>query len=242
MPAYKLLSVSTDHKTVKGEQFGVLTGILYLAPADVSGYEVCPKSTEGCRNSCLYTAGRGAMPNVMKGRIRKTKLFFENRETFMDQMVQDIKTLVKHATKNNMIPAVRLNGTSDIIWEKVSVTIDGELFPNLMSAFPTIQFYDYTKILGRKSAFKLSNYHLTFSRSESNDSEVDTALNTGYNVAVVFNIKPDAPKPLIWKGYPVVDGDETDIRFNNGSGNIIALTAKGKARKDTSGFVVDILE
>jgi hypothetical protein len=233
----KLLSISADAKTVKGNALGVLTGILYLAPYDISGYQVCPKSTDACRKTCLFTAGRGVYDTVKKARIRKTKWFFEDRNTFMVQLYNDIKFLVRKAKKLKMVPAVRLNGTSDIAWEKFAVTFDGITYPNLMTAFPEASFYEYTKILNRKSALHIPNYHLTFSLSENNDKEALKALAAGMNVAVVVNTKRKAAKPVTFSGFPAIDGDLSDVRFLDAKGNIILLTAKGKARYDKSGFV-----
>lgn len=234
-----LLSVSTDAKTVKGEKLGILTGVLYLAPAEVSGFQVCPKASDGCKASCLYSAGRGAFTNVQQSRIRKTLEFFNQRDVFMKQLFKDIKALERKAIKNGLTPAVRLNGTSDIAWEKIKVTDpDGITHRNLMEAFPHIQYYDYSKIRGRKSAIALPNYHLTFSLSENNDDEAFKAIHEGYNVAVVLDIKKTDAKPSVWNGYPVIDGDETDVRFfDPKGGHIVALHAKGSARKDTTGFV-----
>jgi len=236
----KLLSVSTDAKTIKGEKFGVLTGILYLAPTDISGYDVCPKATPGCKAACLFTSGRGSYDSVKNARIRKTKLFHENRQEFMEILVKNIHSLVKKAKKNNMLPAVRLNGTSDITWEKVSFSIGDIHYPSIMVAFPDVQFYDYTKIIGRKQALALPNYHLTFSLAENNDKDAEKALAEGYSVAVVMDLKKTDPKPTEWEGHPVIDGDTSDVRFNDPASHIVALTAKGKARKDTTGFVRSI--
>lgn len=236
--AAKLLSVSTDAKTVKGEKKGVLTGVLYLAPHTVSGYQVCPNATDGCIAACLYTAGQGVYANVQKSRINRTRWFFEDRTSFMEVLVADIQRLVRKATKDGMVPAVRLNGTSDIAWEKMAVTVDGVKHRSLMTAFPGIAFYDYTKVLGRKTALALQNYHLTFSLAENNDSFALRALEEGYNVAVVMAAKRKEAKPATWGGYPVVDGDEDDIRFNDPKGgHIVALFAKGRATKDKTGFV-----
>jgi len=235
----QLLSIERDAKTRKGSTNGVLTGVLYLAPHNVSGFQVCPNATPGCVTVCLFTAGRGVTSPVMNGRINRTRWFFEDRDTFMATIVADIKRLVKRAAKLDMTPAVRLNGTSDIAWEKIRVTVDGAEHRNLMVAFPDLQFYDYTKILGRKSALALDNYHLTFSMAESNDADALLALGEGYNVAVVMKLRRSDPKPATWAGYPVIDGDKDDIRFYDpdDGGSIVALTAKGKARYDTSGFV-----
>lgn len=233
-----LLSVGNDAKTVKGLKKGILTGVMYLAPYDISGYQVCANATEGCSNACLYTSGMGAMSNVQKSRINRTKWFFEDRESFMETVVNDIERLVRKAKRENLIPAVRLNGTSDLPWEKVKCVRDGVHYNSVMEAFSDVQFYDYSKILNRKKALSLDNYHLTFSLAEDNDASAVKALDQGYNVAVVMRVKKDAPKPETWGGYPVVDGDETDVRFlDPDGGHIVALFAKGDAVKDTSGFV-----
>jgi hypothetical protein len=236
--------VSTDAKTVKGEKKGVLTGILYLAPHNISGFQVCPKATEGCKLACLYTAGRAMMfSHIQEARINKTKWFFLDRESFMETLVKDIERLVRKADKLNMIAAVRLNGTSDIAWEKIACVKDGKKYKNVMEAMPDVQFYCYTKVLNRKTALALPNYHLTFSLSESNDTEAKKALEQGYNLAVVMRLKPSQPKPKTWWGYPVINGDESDVRFMDAKGgHIVALTAKGSARYDTSGFVRDAVQ
>jgi len=238
----KLLTVGNDYKTVKGQKLGILTGVLYLAPADVSGYQVCPKASEGCKAACLFTAGRGVMNPVREGRINRTRWFFEDRDSFMATVVADIARIVKRAAKLGMTPAIRLNGTSDIAWEKVRCVRDGISYRNVMLAFPDVQFYDYTKIRGRKSAIALENYHLTFSLAEDNDDDAFRAIDEGYNVAVVMNLSKKAAKPAVWNGRPVVDGDTSDVRFfDPKGGHVVALTAKGSARKDTSGFVRDAM-
>lgn len=235
----KLLTIGNDAKTQKGTSHGVLTGILYLAPTDVSGFQVCPKASEGCKAACLFTAGRGVYENVRDGRINRTRWFFEDRASFMAVLVADIQFLIRRAARMNAQPAVRLNGTSDIAWEKIRCVVDGVEYRNLMVAFPDLQFYDYTKIAGRKAALALPNYHLTFSMAEDNDADAQRALAEGYNVSVVMKLRRSEPKPDAWNGYPVIDGDKTDIRFHDPSegGHIIALAAKGKARYDRTGFV-----
>jgi hypothetical protein len=226
----KLLSTK-NFKTSKGEKLGILTGVMYLAPASISGYEVCPRRSVGCTEACLYTAGMGAFSNVQQARIAKTKAFFEQREEFMSQLRKDIKALVRKAEKDNMIPAVRLNGTSDIEWTRTGI----------MNEFPDVQFYDYTKVLNRLEKERPTNYHITFSKNESNDAECVSALKLGANVAVVFSTKKDDKLPETWNGYPVYDGDDTDVRFQDPKGGfVIGLRAKGKAKKDVSGFVVKV--
>lgn len=217
------LLTTSNYKTLKGERMGVMTGILHLAPHYLSGYNVCSMASEGCSSSCLNTAGRGAFSTTQQARIRRTKLFFEEREMFMNMLRKDIETLRKRAQAKRMITAVRLNGTSDIDWRRFGI----------FEAYPDVQFYDYTKVYRRMVEPRPSNYHLTFSRSECNDSEAVKVLGQKGNVAVVFKELPD-----FWNGYKVIAGDDTDIRFGDEEGVVIGLLAKGKARKDTTGFVV----
>ncbi len=224
----KLLS-RYNYKTVKGEKLGILTGILYLAPAKLSGYETCPMRSIGCTEACLNTAGMGIFSNVQKARIDKTKMFFEERDKFMAILKKDILSLVRKARKENFIPAVRLNGTSDINWIRFKI----------MEDFPDVQFYDYTKITKHLTK-DIPNYHITFSKNEMNDEDCKLALNLGYNVAVVFNTKKEEELPKEWNGFPVYDGDLSDVRFYDPDNYVIGLRAKGEAKKDKSGFVVNI--
>lgn len=217
-------------KTVKGEELGVLTGILYLAPAKISGYEVCPRRSEGCTKSCLYSSGRGKFSSVQNARIKRTKLFFEKRQLFIDMLKLDIRLLELMAKEKGMIPAVRLNGTSDIEWTRFGI----------MEEFPDVKFYDYTKVLNRLHNLP-SNYYITFSKNESNDIDCMTALKMGHNVSVVFSIGKSEQMPSTWQGAPVFDGDESDARFLDPQGGyIIGLRAKGDAKKDKSGFVINL--
>jgi len=227
----KLLSTGNP-KTLKGEKDGYLTYILHLSPSDVAGVgNMCPKATAGCKAACLNTAGQGGMfkpgmttNHVQEARKRKTRFFVEDRAGFVAQLKEDIAKAIKQAAKKDMVPVFRLNGTSDIAWEKYSI----------IQEFPTVQFYDYTKILGRKTA-ALPNYHLTFSQADGNLADVVEAVKQGYNVATVFR----KVLPTTHLGLPVVDGDEDDLRFLNHTQCVIGLKAKGRARKDTSGFVID---
>ncbi len=238
----KLLSTGNP-KVLKGMSQGYNTYILHLAPADLSGYETCAKRTAGCTAACLNTAGRGGMfkrgenTNVIQqARIRKTKMFFENRVEFMTTLVKDIELGIKQSKKMELVPVFRLNGTSDLSWEKYEVVRNGKLFRNIFTAFPEVQFYDYTKVLGRKVK-EYSNYQLTFSAADGNDSDVLRAMNEGLNVAVVFGIKKTLPMPVDYLSRPVFNGDESDLRFLDPKGVIVGLYAKGKAKKDTTGFV-----
>ena len=238
----KLLSTGNP-KVLKGMSQGYNTYILHLAPANLSGYETCAKRTLGCTDACLNLAGRGGMfkrgenTNVIQqARIRKTKMFFENRVEFMTTLVKDIELGIKQSKKMELVPVFRLNGTSDLSWEKYEVVRNGQLFRNIFIAFPEVQFYDYTKVLGRKVK-EYSNYQLTFSAADGNDSDVLKAMNEGLNVAVVFGIKKTLPMPVDYLNRPVFNGDESDLRFLDPKGVIVGLYAKGKAKKDTTGFV-----
>ena len=238
----KLLSTGNP-KMLKGLKQGYNTYILHLAPADLSGFNTCPKATAGCKAACLNTAGRGGMFKkgestnmIQEARIRKTAFFFEERAGFMEWLVADIKLAIKQSAKKGLIPVFRLNGTSDLSWEKYEVIRDGKLYRNIFTAFPDVQFYDYTKVLGRKIS-DIKNYHLTFSAADGNDADVMKAIQQNYNVATVFGIKKTLPMPESYNGLPVFNGDESDLRFLDPKGVVVGLYAKGKAKKDTSGFV-----
>jgi hypothetical protein len=200
-----------------------LSFILHLAPADLSGKEVCPKRTAGCTAACLNTAGRGGMFRkgentnmIQKARIRKTQYFFADRAGFMADLERDIRKGIRFAERQGLKPVFRLNGTSDLSWEKYGI----------IEKFPGVQFYDYTKVLGRKVGH-LANYHLTFSAADGNDSDVAKAIAAGMNVTVVYDQIPEG----------VFSADETDLRFLDPKVGIIGLKAKGRAKRDTSGFV-----
>jgi len=231
---FKLLSTANP-KIQKGTKLGYLSFILHLAPADLSGREVCPKRTAGCTDACLNLAGRGGMFRkgentnmIQKARIRKTVEFFSNRDQFMKDLYQDIRKAIKFAERKGLTPVFRLNGTSDLSWEKYTV---GNTDMNLFQLFPTVQFYDYTKVLGRKTA-QYPNYHLTFSRAENNDADVGMALAKGMNVTAVYDEIPEG----------MFSADETDLRFLDPKVGYIGLKAKGPAKKDYSGFVIRLRE
>jgi hypothetical protein len=252
-------------KTEKGKGRGYWTFICHLAPASLSGWNVCPMSTRGCTAACLNTAGRGGiMANhgrlthndvangirnqIQTARLRRTQLFFTDRHAFMSELVRDMNKAIRHATRDGYIPAFRLNGTSDIRWETIKDANGKSIFDH----FPTVQFYDYTKIPNRKNI--PANYSLTFSLADGNESQASIALANGVNVAVVFRDKATVARHIAagYGAYNVVSGDDTDLRFLDPKpapnamlhpdglyGSIIALYAKGNAKKDRSGFVRD---
>jgi hypothetical protein len=236
---YKLLGVGTNAKTIKGDGDEYLTAILYMTPykvmVDGKLFNSCSMAAmASCIEGCLYSAGRGAFNNVQTARQRKAEWFYRDRDSFMAQLVIDVAKFANYCRKRDIQPCIRLNGTTDIRWELI--LIDGK---NIFELFPNVQWYDYTKIPNRKVSH-LSNYHLTWSYSAANpkyEQLFDEVISNGMSVAVVFR-KPVNLKT--WRGYKVVDGDKDDLRFLDPKQSIVALYAKGKAKKDTSGFVVDI--
>ena len=223
----KLLSTANP-KIQKGAKLGYLSFILHLAPADLSGHEVCPKRTAGCSAACLNTAGRGGMFKrgegtnaIQKARVRKTNYFFDNRAAFLADLEKDIVAGIRKAKREGLTPVFRLNGTSDLAWEKYGI----------FEKFPEVQFYDYTKVLGRKVSH-LKNYFLIFSAADGNDVDVAKAAQQGMNLAVVFD-----KLPATYMGKPVINADENDLRFLDPVGVVAGLKAKGRAKKDVTGFV-----
>ena len=239
---YKLLGVGTNAKTIKGDGDEYLTAILYMTPykvmVDGKLFNSCSMAAmASCIEGCLYTAGRGAFNNVQTARQRKAEWFYRDRVGFMKQLYHDIHKFQQYCLKRGIQPCVRLNGTTDIRWELIPAMPHN--LANIFQEFPAVQFYDYTKIPNRKVSH-LANYHLTWSYSAANpkyEQYFDEVIRNGMSVAVVFR------KPInlnTWRGYKVVDGDKDDLRFLDPKQSIVALYAKGKAKKDQSGFVVDI--
>jgi len=225
----KLLTVE-NAKTVKGEKKGILTGILYLAPHTLANgvFNTCPWSDAACRSVCLYTAGRGRFDKIQEARIRKTQFLIENKTAFITQLYLDIGALVRKAIKLGATPAIRLNGTSDIRWYTKE-------YGEIPTKFPDVQFYDYTKEYARVIENTLPNYHLTYSRNSVNTSNCVDILKRGYNVAAIF--RGELPETL-W-GYPVISGDEDDVRFLDPSPVVVGLKAKGDARSSTDSIILD---
>ena len=225
----KLLNAG-NNKTIKGEKLGWRTYGLHLAPHTLSGKNVCAHASAGCAAACLNTAGRGIMHSVQEARIRKTKWFYENRKAFLLQLIKEIKSGEKSARRAQMNPCFRLNLTSDLPWHQLSVILE----------YPKLLFYDYTKDKKRMLRYldrKLPpNYYLTYSRSEeTEDEEIHDLCNKGGNVAVVFRDY----LPATWQGIEVIDGDINDLRFLDERGKIVGLKAKGLAKKDETGFVLE---
>ena len=245
IPGY-LLGVGSDPKTVKGQKYGYITGIQYLTPADGSGVvNLCPFASPGCKGACLNTAGHGdpRMGNTVQlARLTRTAFWQFQRSAYWTQLIKEIDKLIRKANRTGAIPVVRLNGTSDIVWERTQVVIDGVMVaPNIMALYPMIQFYDYSKWPYNKRNELPENYDLTFSRSENNHDEAMRNLDMGRNVTVVFDTKKGMALPESWAGYQVIDADLSDLRFLDDTPVICGLRAKGYGKKDDSGFIVSSL-
>lgn len=230
-PVKNLLSPGdTNIKTAKNilESY-----IMYMAPADtVQGLNLCPFASNGCKKVCIYTTGRGRFSNVQLSRINKSKFWGYNREAFYIQLANELLKIHDKAMKQDKQIAVRLNGTSDIDHLHLLERYSGIDF--LDDFYSNLLFYDYTKNVNHISRYRNTNYKITFSRSETNEAEAKKVLKLGGNVAVVFS----GDLPAFYLGYPVINGDETDLRYFDPINVVVGLKAKGDAKKDVSGFVV----
>ena len=231
MRKIKLLSHgSTNYKTAKNQHI-TESYILYLSPYKQNsfGKNVCANASPGCIEACLFTAGRGAFSTVQSARQRKTDWLFSDRYGFLYQLYKELYLINAEAMFENKAIAIRLNGTSDLDFVEL---IKKEIGHDILE-FTNLKFYDYTKNLKKAIKYLGSNYYLTFSRSEINHLECSTYLQMGGNVAIVFDEIPNEHQ-----GYQVMNGDENDLRYMDHDNVIIGLKAKGKARKDTIGFVI----
>ena len=229
-PVKNLLSAgNTNTKTAKNN---LSTFILYLAPADIIGsHNLCPMASEGCKKACLYSAGRGKFSNVQQSRINKAKFWAYNREAFYIQLANELMNIYDKSIKTGEKIAIRLNGTSDIDHLHLLKRYSGIDF--LDRFYSNLLFYDYTKNINHITKYINTSYKITFSRSEINEKQVDQVLSNGGNVAIVFKQLPET-----YKGYKVINGDETDLRYFDPSNVIVGLIAKGEAKKDKSNFVI----
>ena len=252
----KLLNIDANAKTVKGQEHGYMTGVLYLAPADSSGTELCALSkVADCVADCLNTAGRGGMspgsakftaPNgaslpdnaIQRARLSRTFLFLNDRDAFMTQFVREIENAKKKAHKAGQTLVIRPNGTSDIRWENIPAERNGKVYPNIFAAFPELQFYDYTKLPNRRVS-GIANYHLTFSYSHAPAfAPIVAKALSFYGKSVGFAAVFKGKLPAHFLGREVINGDESDLRFLDAPGKVAGLKAKGRARKSASAFAV----
>jgi hypothetical protein len=246
---------STDSpKAIKADAFGYLNAIHYMAPSDLSGFNLCPHASAGCKALCLgWTSGQASMVKRLSGRtaqgnsvrqsrIDKARRFMRDRKAYMADIVRSIELEQAKAFRLGKELCVRLNGSTDIAFEGIKCERNGFEHANLFDAFSDVQFVDYTKNHLRFRRKLPANYHLTFSRSETNEAAALQLLAQGFNVAVVFAAKSDTG---YWQGLPVVDGDKHDLRHLDPKaspgqvGYIIALSPKGRiAKRDKTGFVI----
>jgi hypothetical protein len=210
------LLMGENIKLKKGLSHGWRGMGLSLAPARTSGYEVCASRSEECTRHCIFTSGKGMMFNVQWGRIFRTLWYYEDRKGFMLRLMSDIQ--------DNQSAAIRLNVFSDIMWERTA--------PEIFHDFPNVQFYDYTKHFRRMFKRRPSNYHLTYSLSESNVDKAYQVLKAGYNISAIVA----HPAGHLW-GYPLLDGDEHDLRFLDPQPSVVGLRAKGSLRKAESNLI-----
>jgi hypothetical protein len=232
-PQKKLLGSST-YKMEKSQKFKYLSEILHLAPSNIGGVNICASSSPVCVDLCLNTSGRGQMTSVQKSRLNKKYYFLANRQKFLNHLDREIKLSSERAKRKKLKYTVRLNGTSDLPFERYK--LDNGL--NLMENNPNVQFIDYTKITNRlnKKNKIPKNYDLTYSQAENNLDDIKKILKTKYNIATVFRKK----LPKKWLGRRVIDGDVSDLRHLDPKKVVVGLIAKGKAKKDFNGFVQDV--
>lgn len=238
VPTTILSSGKSNAKTKKNVRE---TKILYLAPEKQNhlGVNLCGMASKGCTKACLYTAGMGVYANVQKSRLNRTHYYLQDRFSFLLQTAMEIIHSAKSLDKKNQPLAVRLNGTSDIPLVEQLIASYGNQIPQ------NVVFYDYTKYPMKAGEYTLKSGHrymVAFSLAEDNlDSFkwlVENKLSVG---AAVFNVKKDADLPTEWLGMPVVDGDSRDdLMLDVPKGTILGLRAKGKAKKDMSGFVIQL--
>lgn len=255
----KLLNIDANAKTVKGQKRGYMTAVMYLAPFKSAGVNVCPMAeVAGCWEGCLNTAGRGGISKgsvkmnphgielpdnaIQRARIKRTRLWADDRESFWIQLRKEITAFVKKAERAGLTPCVRLNGTSDIQWERFTPYYPGGSAHTIFEMFPDVQFYDYTKIVKRFRGELPNNYHLSLSYSEASEKYARTCreahvMQEAPLVMVARNA--DVKARLMEEHGRTVDGDETDLRFLDPASAVVVLKAKGSARSDASGFVLD---
>lgn len=231
--SYQILGVGNNAKTIKGDGSEYVTAIRYLKPfkSVFNGkvHNLCAMAEKAqCVTGCLNTAGRGAMNAVQRGRERKTMWLLSDPIGFYDALNNDIATFIRRQRKQGIMPCIRLGGTDD----------KGDAI-KLAPAYPDAQFYDYTKVVKRAYQKLPANYHITLSYSEADmdyaDQVYQAVLDTGVNMAVVFRDK----LPATFRGLRVIDGDKDDLRFLDPKGVVVGLIAKGKAKRDDTGFVID---
>ena len=202
----KLLDTNGGNTKVKKSMISKAVRIASLSmyPDDI----ICPaRNIAGCKEMCLVGAGRGAMSNVVQGRIDKTTYYHKDTQGFLEQLRKELFNFQKLCKRNGVQPVARLNTISDIAWERHEIPQE----------FSDIFFYDYTKIAYRLTRVP-DNYKLMFSYSPEEDyqKQVQEALKTDVPISAVF----EKEFPLNFLGRPVIDGDQNDL-INVKAGRVI---------------------
>lgn len=256
MKHQQLLTIGNP-KTAKGVKYGYHTAVLHLVPYKAAGINVCPMAElAGCIAGCLNTAGRGGIPQsagatfdsygtalpdnaIQRCRVRRTRYWAEDRQAFLDDLIYSIRAVIRQADRKNLIPAIRLNGTSDIRWECIRIASEGN--KAIFDVFPDVQFYDYTKIAKRFNTPLPANYALTMSYSEASERYADMAWGAHWKGASLIIVTRDEATKARYmaQNTNTIDGDEHDLRFLDPPGSLVYLKAKGRAKQDASGFVLD---
>jgi hypothetical protein len=243
MLQFKRLFSVDSAKAAKADRYGYLNGINYMAAHTTARVgNLCAAASPGCIALCLgLYSGQAAMVadleggtnSVRESRIRKARYFARDAQAFLDEVCTHIEALLRRAAKLEKALCIRLNGSTDIPYERIKIKSRGNR--NVYDVFPSVQFVDYTKRFERLGHVP-ANLHLTFSRSETNERFAKLALQRGHNVAVVFA----GAMPKEYLGAPVISGDEHDLRHLDPRGGfVVGLSPKGgKAKRDASGFVV----
>lgn len=237
--------LTTSAKTEK-DNIGYFTRILYLQPSNESGVNLCTHAGD-CAKVCLSESGHMAMETIRTerngtktARWKRTHYMLSEKQSFDIDLIAEIEKHQRYCMKRNIVPVIRLNGTSDIVWDRI------------IKRFPTIQFYDYTKDIERYNNWqnkkrknkKRTNYHITFSADEKLTPHQFFSNHETGSCAVVFD--PISFKEIVKhrqveignKMVRIINGDKTDNRFLDPKGlGLVALKAKGRARKTGLRFV-----
>jgi hypothetical protein len=233
----------------------VINAGVTLAPSKRSGIvNVCPHATAACILVCvLWFAGRTVTRTVREAATKRTRLWFHDPATFYARLGRELATLTRKAARDGVRAFCRLNVASDIDHPR-----------DVVSAHPSITFYDYTKDEGKAAAYGRGalpqNYHVSYSVSERTTFNTARELNTlGVNLVVVFDshyfgplhrfgIVPASVRFVsrsTGESFTVdtVDGDIHDLRTPefDGRGVVVALRAKSgaalRARAVELGFI-----
>ena len=218
----KIMGSST--KVELGQGFGYFTSVLYLAPARLSGYEVCGGRSVECTRGCLsHQSGHLAFHQA--GSIFKTWWFFTDKEEFQTAAIAELHAAMSKAKRKGFKFAVRMNGTSDIPFKKVYQWAEEN----------DVQCYEYTKLKSVIVRYldRDDMVHRTYSidETQASFSFAKTFCELGGNASIVIpsarKAKAEAIAALQDLDLPIVDGDEHDLRFRDPVGAIAYLKAKG---------------